>query len=683
MHDAVTEEGQFFTIRQRIEELRSQINYHNYRYYVLDSPEISDAAYDELMQELGRLEEEYPQFITPDSPTQRVGAAPVEAFGVVDHRVPLLSLANVFDFEGLQAWYKRAQNLLAHDIQDFVVEHKMDGLAVALVYENARFVLGATRGDGFRGEDVTQNLRTIRSIPLSLPKGAPRRFEVRGEVYIRKADFERLNSERAEQGLPIYANPRNTAAGSLRQLDPRVTARRPLDIFIYGLGWTEDGAFPDNHWETMDYLKTLGFRVSLQNARVSSLKEIEDFYRSWLDRRHDLEHEADGIVVKVNSYALQEQLGAVGHDPRWAVAYKFPAVQGTTRLLDIQVNVGRTGALNPFAILEPVRVGGVVIKQATLHNEDDIRRKDIRIGDTVIVQRAGEVIPQVVGPVLSLRTGRERSFEMPQRCPACGAPAVRPEGESMHRCQNPACPAQLRRLLEHFVSKGAMDIRGMGERWTSILLEQGLVKDVADIYSLGHEQLVGLERMGEKSAGNLLAAIERSKKRPLGSVIFAMGILHVGGQTAQLLASHFRSLDRVASASVEEIAAIPGIGPVVAGSIYTYFQDARNREVVEKLRRAGANMGLAEAERVPAEGPLAGQEFVLTGTLAAYPRARAEGLVRELGGATADSLTRRTTYLVLGANPGSKLRRAQQLVTRVLNEEEFLKLLDEARQGVI
>ncbi len=681
MQNTTTEEERVFAFRQRIEELRSQINYHNYRYHVLDAPEMSDAEYDELVRELRHLEEEYPQFITPDSPTQRVGAAPVEAFGVVEHRVPLLSLANVFDVDDLQAWYRRTVGLLGEDPHDFVVEPKMDGLAVALIYEDGRLALGATRGDGRRGEDVTQNLRTVRSVPLTLSAAAPSRFEVRGEVYIRKADFERLNLERAEQGLPLYANPRNTAAGSLRQLDPRVSARRPLDIFIYGLGWVEGGSFPDNHWDAMQRLAELGFKTNPRNARVSGLHEIGEYYQKWLVARHELEYEADGIVVKVNSYALQERLGAVGHDPRWAVAYKFPGVQATTKLLDIQVNVGRTGTMNPFAVLEPVRVGGVTIRNATLHNEDEIRRKDIRIGDIVIVQRAGEVIPQVVGPVVSLRTSEEKVFQMPERCPACGAAVVRPDGEAMHRCQNPACPAQIRRLLEHFVSRAAMDIRGLGEQWTRILLDRGLVHDVADIYSLTKEELAGLERMGDKSSANLLAAIEKSKDRPLGAVVFALGILHVGSQTAELLAEHFRSMERLAQATPEEITQIEGIGPVVAASIHLYFQEPRNRAVVEKLARAGVTMRMAGAEQEEKAGPLAGQEFVLTGTLAAYPRSQAEALVKELGGAAGDSVSRRTTYLVVGDKPGSKLRRAQQLGVRILGEAEFLRLLDKARQG--
>ena len=674
------EEQRLFAARQRSEELRSLINYHNYRYYVLDSPEIADAAYDELMRELRRLEEEFPRLIVPDSPTQRVGGEPVAAFGIVEHQLPLLSLANVFDDQELQAWYRRAENLLGQEVDDLVCELKMDGLAVALVYEDGRLVQGATRGDGRRGEDVTANLRTIRSVPLTLAEGAPRRLEVRGEVYIRKADFERLNEQRAEQGLPLYANPRNLAAGSLRQLDPRVTAQRPLDIFIYGLGWWEGGALPDNHWDALAALKALGCKVSPYNARVAGLAAVEDYHRLWLGRRPDLEFEADGVVVKVNSYRLQEQLGAVGHAPRWAVAYKFPAIQATTKLRDIQVNVGRTGTLNPFAVMEPVQVGGATVKLATLHNEDDIRRKDIRVGDTVIVQRAGEVIPQVVGPVLSLRTGEEQVFAMPGTCPVCGTPVVRPAGEAMHRCPNPSCPAQLYRLLEHFASRGAMDIRGLGEQWAGVLLAQGLVGDVGDVYYLEQERLQGLARMGEKSAKNLLAAIERSKQRPLANLLFALGILHVGGQTAALLAEHFRSLDRLAGASAEEIGEIPGVGPVVAESVRAYFAEPRNRQVLAKLRRAGVKMRLAE-EQTSMAGPLAGQEFVFTGTLAAYPRSQAEALVRRLGGSAGSAVTKRTTYLVAGEAPGSKLKRAQQLAVRVLDEAEFQELVATAEKA--
>ncbi len=473
----------------RVEELRAIIAHHDYRYYVLDSPEISDAEYDELMRELRQLEEQYPQLITPDSPTQRVSGQPVEAFGIVEHRLPLLSLGNAFSGDELRAWQRRAANLAGRDDFPLVCEPKMDGLAVALVYENGRFVQGATRGDGMRGENITENLRTIRSIPLTVKEGAPVRFEVRGEVYMNKKGFERLNEERAREGQPLFANPRNAAAGSVRQLDSRVTARRPLDIFIYALGWAE-GETPPTHWGVMEWLGSLGFRVNPNNARVPDIEAAARMCEEWQEKRERLEYEIDGLVVKIDDLALQGRLGIVGREPRWAIAYKFPPIQATTKLLDIRVNVGRTGSLNPYAVLEPVRVGGATVKLATLHNEDDIRRKDIRVGDTVIVQRAGDVIPQVVGPVVSLRTGEEREYQTPERCPACGAPVHRPEGEAMSYCSNVACPAQAYRQLEHFVSRGAMDIDGIGESLAASLMRAGLVKDPGDLYTLTKEQLV-------------------------------------------------------------------------------------------------------------------------------------------------------------------------------------------------
>jgi len=662
-------------VKKRIEELREQINHHNYRYYVLDSPEISDAEYDALMQELIRLEQANPELITPESPTQRVGAVPVEAFGVVEHREPLLSLANVFSFEELAAWHRRNINLLPGLPTEFVCELKLDGLAVALTYENGRFVIGATRGDGYRGEDITQNLRTIRSIPLAVPRDAPPRFEVRGEVYLSKAGFNKLNQERARESQPLFANPRNAAAGSVRQLDPRVTAKRPLDIYIYGLGWAE-GTVPPTHWETMQYLKSLGFKVSPSNARVAQLDEVEKYYQRWVEERERLEFEADGVVVKVNSFELQRKLGTVGHDPRWAVAYKFPAIQATTRLLDIGISVGRTGSLNPYAILEPVSVGGVTIKQAALHNEEDIHRKDIRIGDTVIVQRAGDVIPQVVAPVVSKRTGAERVFVMPSCCPVCGAEVVKPEGEVMARCTNASCPAQIFQSLTHFVSRGAMDIEGVGEKLAAALLNSGLVKDVADLYSLRKEELSALERMGEKSAQNVLDAIETSKGRPLSRVLFALGIRHVGEQTAELLARHFDSIDRLAEASQEELLEVATIGPKIAESIHAFFRQESNLKVIDKLKKAGVSLKaeVAEAEELP----LAGQEFVITGSFESFPRSEAEARIKELGGAVGSSVTKKTTFLVVGADPGSKLDKARALGTRLLSEPEFLRLLEEA-----
>ena len=675
------------SVKERIEQLRSEINHHNYRYYVLDSPEISDAEYDELMRELKRLEEHYPQFLTLDSPTQRVGAAPVEAFGVVEHPLPLLSLGNVFSKDELRAWYTRISKLLEGKQFDFVVEHKIDGLAVALTYVNGQLTTGATRGDGFQGENITQNLRTIRSIPLSLSKEAPARFEVRGEVFLPKTGFNKLNQERAEEGLPLFANPRNAAAGSVRQLDPRITAKRPLDIYIYMLGYAEGKATPPTHWETMEYLKSLGFKVNPNNALLTSVDEVEEFYRTWVEKRESLPYEADGIVVKLNSLDLHERLGNVGHEPRWAIAYKFPAVQSTTRLIDIGISVGRTGTLNPYAILEPVSVGGVTIKQAALHNEDDIRRKDIRIGDTVIVQRAGEVIPQIVGPVVSKRSGIEKEFSLLDKlkknergeplCPECGGIIKKPEGEVMYYCSNSACPAQIQERLEHFVSRGGMDIEGVGESLCAALFKGGLVRDVADLYSLTNQQLLTLDRMGEKSAANIVNSINKSKDRSLSRVIFALGILHIGEQMAQILADHFGSIDKLANASLEELLSIPAVGPKLADSIIAFFRQKENLDIIGRLRKAGVRL---EEVVKPEELPLAGQEFVITGRLEAFTREEVEAQIRALGGSTGSSVTHKTTYLVVGADPGSKLARAQVLGTKQLTEEEFIRLLRRTHQ---
>jgi DNA ligase (NAD+) len=690
--------------KKRIEELREIINHHNYRYYVLDSPEISDAEYDELMKELRQLEAEHPELVTPDSPTQRIGAPPVEAFGVVEHPQPLLSLANAFSYEELAAWHKRVSNLLGGRQFDLVCEPKIDGLAVALTYINGSLATGATRGDGYRGEDITQNLRTIRSIPLSVPKEAPPRFEVRGEVYLPKAGFKKLNEERAKEELPLFANPRNAAAGSVRQLDSSITARRPLDIFIYGLGWAEGKAVPDTHWEIMQYLKSLGFKINPNIALRHSLDEAEKYHQSWVESREKSPYEADGIVVKVNSIALQQELGTVAHEPRWAIAYKFPAVQGTTKLIDIGINVGRTGSLNPYAILEPVRVGGVVISSAALHNEEDIHRKDIRIGDWVVVQRAGEVIPEIVEPIISRRTGKEKIFSMREKtwelykqrkgiagkekppdypvCPVCGSEVIKPEGEAMHRCTNAACPSQALERIKHFVSRGAMDIDGVGDKLCQALFEGGLVKDAADLYYLTKEQLLGLERMADKSASNVLNSIAESKDRPLARVIFALGITHVGEQYAELLAERFHSIDQLAKASQEELSAIPSIGPKIAESIVAFFRQKGNRRIIEKLRKAGVRLEKEKVEKV-GEGlvpslPLAGLEFVLTGKLDSFSRSEAEAKIKALGGKAGSDVTMKTSYVVVGADPGSKLAKAQKLGIKTLSEAEFLKLLDRA-----
>jgi DNA ligase (NAD+) len=670
--------------KQRIEELRETINYHNYRYYVLDSPEISDAEYDELMKELRQLEAEHPELVTADSPTQRIGAPPVEAFGVVEHPQPLLSLANAFSYEELASWHKRISNLSGGRQFDLVCEPKIDGLAVALTYVDGLLITGATRGDGYRGEDITQNLKTIRSIPLSVPKEAPPRFEVRGEVYLPKAGFKKLNEERAKEGLPLFANPRNAAAGSVRQLDSSITARRPLDIFIYALGWAEGKVVPDTHWEIMKYLKSLGFKINPRIALVHTLDEAEKYHQSLVESREKLPYEADGIVVKVNSIALQQELGTVAHEPRWAIAYKFPAIQGTTKLIDIGINVGRTGSLNPYAILEPVRVGGVTISSAALHNEEDIHRKDIRIGDWVVVQRAGEVIPEIVEPVVSRRTGKEKIFSMPGRCPVCGSEVIKPEGEAMHRCTNAACPSQALERIEHFVSRGAMDIDGVGEKLCQALFEAGLKKklkfeDAGDLYSLTKEQLMKLERMADKSASNVLNSIEKSKDRPLARVIFALGITHVGDQYAELLAEQFHSIDQLAEATQEDFLSLPSIGPKIAESIVAFFRQEGNRQIIEKLRKAGVRL---EREKVkeakPEKLPLAGLEFVLTGKLDSFSRSEAEAKIKALGGKAGSDVTKKTSYVVVGVDPGSKLAKAEKLGIKTLNEAEFLEFLDQA-----
>jgi len=665
-------------VKQRIEELRSLINYHNHRYYVLDSPEISDEEYDELMRELSQLEAEHPDLITPDSPTQRIGAPPAEEFGVVEHPEPLLSLANAFSYEDLAAWHRRASNLLGGSDFDLVCEPKIDGLAVALTYIDGLLVTGATRGDGYRGENITQNLRTIGSIPLSVSREeAPPRFEVRGEVYIPREGFKKLNEERAREGLPLFANPRNAAAGSVRQLDSSITAKRPLDIFVYGLGPVEGKAVPDTHWEIMQWLKSLGFKVNPEIALCHTDK-AEEYHQKWVEGRESWPYEADGMVVKVNSIVFQGELGTVAREPRWAIAYKFPAVQGTTRLIDIGINVGRTGSLNPYAILEPVHVGGVVISSAALHNEEDIHRKDIRIGDTVIVQRAGEVIPEIVGPVVSKRTGKEEKFHMPGHCPVCGAEVIKPEDEAMHRCTNVACPAQALEQIKHFVARNAMDIDGVGEKLCQALFEKGLVKDVADLYYLTPQQLLGLEKMADKSVSNVLDSIDASKDRPLARVIFALGILHVGEEYAELLAENFPGVDALSKTSQEQLLSFPSIGPKIADSIVAFFRQKGNKNIIKKLRKAGVKLEKEKVEEAkPEELPLTGLEFVITGKLESFSRSAAEAKVKELGGKAGSDVTKKTNYVVIGADPGSKLAKAEKLGIRTLSEAEFLELLSQ------
>ncbi len=661
--------------RERTESLRKALNHHSYRYHVLDSPEISDEQYDRMFAELKGLEQQYPQLTTPDSPTQRIGAAPVEAFGVVEYDVPLLSLANAFSGDDIAAWWRRTSGLLGSEGFEMVCEPKIDGLAVALTYVDGLLVTGATRGDGYRGEDITQNVRTVRSIPLSVSREAPPRFEVRGEVYLPKAGFEKLNERRAEEGLALFANPRNAAAGSVRQLDPSVTATRPLDIFVYGLGWAEGTPVPETHWEVMQWLTSLGFRTNPLITRTRTLEEAQHVYDLWVAEHKEWPYEADGMVAKVNSLPMQDQLGAVGREPRWAIAYKFPAVQGTTKLEKIEVNVGRTGSLNPTAVLAPVQIGGVTISHAALHNEEDIHRKDIRIGDTVTVQRAGEVIPEIVGPVTSLRTGSELVFHMPGSCPVCGSEVVKPEGEAQHRCTNAACPAQALERIKHFVSRNAMDIDGVGDRLSEVFFNTGLVKDAGDLYRLTMEDLMGLERMAEKSAGNVLSSIRESKQRPLGRLIFGLGITHVGQEYAELLARHYPSVDALGTASAEELAATPSIGPKIAESIVAFFRQQRNREIIEKLRAAGVDPR-SSTEESPGERPLSGLTFVFTGRLEGFTRPEAEARVVQLGGEAAQDVSRRVSYVVAGDEPGSKVAKAAKLEIKVIGEDEFRRMID-------
>ena len=676
-------------ISERIGQLKAQINHHNYRYHALDSSEVSDAEYDALMRELKQLEEQYPRFLTVDSPSQRVGAEPVAAFGVVEHPLPLLSLGNAFSRDELEAWSTRTSKLIEGEQLKFTCEHKIDGLAVALTYVDGQLSTGATRGDGFRGENITQNLRTVRSVPLSVGKGAPSRFEARGEVFLPKAGFQRLNQDREAEGQPLFANPRNAAAGSVRQLDPRITARRPLDIYIYALGPVEGGTIPESHWETLEYLKTLGFKVNPNNALLADIDRVEEYYKDWLDKKEDLPYEADGVVVKIDSFVLQQRLGNVGHEPRWAMAYKFPAVQGTTRLNSIEISVGRTGTLNPVAVLEPVRLGGVTIKQAALHNEDDIRRKDIREGDRVLIQRAGEVIPEIVGPTPESRENpdREEEFSLLGKvkndrgepiCPVCGSAVIKPEGEVMYYCSNAACPAQVQQRIEHYVSRGAMDIRGIGQAQITALLSEGLIEDVSGLYSLKdkREQLLELERMAEKSVDNQLKAIDNSKDRSLERLISALGIRHVGSEMAQVLAQEFIDLDDLGNASREKLISIDSVGPKIADSIIAFFGQEENNRIIRRLKETGVN---PKAEKAESEKlPLSGTEFVITGRLESFGRQEAAEKIKALGGTARDNVTRNTRYLVVGEDPGAgKLKQADKLKTERLDETAFLGKIGE------
>jgi DNA ligase (NAD+) len=667
---------------QRVRELRELILYHNHRYYVLDAPEITDAEYDALMRELIALEEAHPELADPNSPSRRVGGEVATSFEPVVHEIPMLSLDNVFSEELLRAFDARVRRATGLPSVEYVAEPKIDGLAISLTYQDRRLSVGATRGDGERGENVTANLRTIRSIPLILPDEAPESLTVRGEVYMRKPDFARLNEEREERGEPVFANPRNAAAGSLRQQDPRVTASRKLDAFFYYLPMSEQ---LDAHtqWEALERMRSFGFRVNDKITLCRDIEQVITFIREIAGMRESLPYEIDGAVVKVNRFDLQQDLGFTSRSPRWATAYKYPAQQAETTVRDIVVQVGRTGVLTPTAEFEPVDVGGVTVSRASLHNQDYVQAKDIRVGDRVIIQRAGDVIPEVVKVLAERRTGEEREFAMPAVCPECGSEVVREAGEAATRCVNLSCPARIREGLIHFASRDAMDIDGMGPSTVERLLAAGLVRDMADIYTLTREQLEGLERMGEKSAANLATAIDKSKTNPLYRVIFALGIRHVGENVAKLLAGHFGSMDALARATYADLLAVPTVGGAIADSVIAFFESDENQATIGRLAEAGVRMA-DEAPAADSEAPgidrseFQGKSFVFTGALKRFTRQRAEEIAELLGGRAASSVSRKTDYVVAGEDAGSKLARAREFGVRVLSEQEFVGMLDRA-----
>ncbi len=664
--------------RLNVEELRSLVRYHEHRYHVLNDPEIGDSEFDALHRELVDLEERFPQLITPDSPTQRVGGAVAEAFEAVEHREPMLSLSNVFDGDELRAWYERVQRFTEVEQFAVVCEPKIDGLAISLVYEGGRLSVGATRGDGLRGEDITTNLRTIRAIPLAVTgDDAPPAFEVRGEVFMPQAEFERLNAERAEAGEPLYMNARNTAAGSLRQLDPSVTASRRLDLVLYQIGWMERAERPATQSAALAWMRDAGFPTSPYVERFEDIEEAVAFCEAWVRRRDELRYAIDGVVVKVDDVSLQRQLGVVGREPRWATAFKFPAEQAVTRLRDIQVSVGRTGVLTPFAVLEPVVVGGARVSIATLHNADQVAAKDVRIGDDVIVQRAGEVIPEVVGPVRSRREGRRAEinrFPMPAHCPVCGTDVVREGDGPAHYCPNLRCPPRVARSVEHFASRGAMDIEGFGEQMAARLTELDFVSGVADIYALPERraELLELDGIGDKTLDRLFEQIEASRTRPLRQLLVALGIRHVGGETARDIAVHFGSMDALRAAALEEIEAIDGIGPIVAQALRDYLDDDTNVAEIERLAGYGVRM---DDEVTARGGLLDGEIIVVTGRIERWSRNEVERLIKELGGRVTGSVSKQTSYLVAGEGGGSKRARAEELGTEILSEGEFVEHL--------
>ncbi len=660
-------------IKKRVEKLREEIEYHNYRYYVLDQPEISDAQYDRMMRELQKLEEEYPELHSPHSPTQRVGASPLEEFEIVRHTLPMLSLANAFDESEARDFDKRVKKFLgtSEDIE-YVAEPKFDGLAVELVYERGRFEVGSTRGDGVNGENITQNLRTLRTLPLQLIRKeipVPERLEVRGEVIMQLKKFKELNRKREEIGEPLFANPRNAAAGSVRQLDPRITAARPLEIYFYGLGEVTGWTFK-TQWEILQTLPRWGLRTNPHARKCKNVEEVLGYYHEMNEKRETLPYEIDGTVIKVNRLDLQARLGVIARSPRWALAFKFQAKQETTKILDIIVQVGRTGALTPVAVMEKVKVGGVEVSRATLHNQDEIDKKDVKVGDTVTIQRAGDVIPEVVQVITSKRKGTEKKFKMPSKCPVCGAEVVKEE--AIHRCIGLDCPAQLKGRIKHFASKRAMDIEGLGVKLIDQLVNKGLVKDVADIYDISKQKLIELERFADKSAQNIIDAIEKSKTKPLSKFLYALGIRHVGETTAEDLARSFPRLDDFFHLSEENLMEIEGIGPEVAASVHKFFGDKKNKESIDRLKKAGVKIIEPKGKE---KGKFAGKTFVFTGALKSFGRDEARSLVESLGATTVSSVSKKVDFVVVGEDPGSKFDKAKELGIKTLTEEEFKKIV--------
>ncbi|MBN1935671.1 MAG: NAD-dependent DNA ligase LigA [Anaerolineae bacterium] len=676
--------------RQRMHELIEQVQYHNYRYHILDSPVISDRQYDELLRELQAIEAAHPDWILSDSPTQRVGGEPLAGFEKVQHPRPILSLASVVDTDGVRAWVERIAKLLpegtAVDDLVFTVEPKFDGLTVVLHYQNGLLVRGATRGDGEVGEDITANLRTIPGVPLRIPvekdgPPAPSSLAVRGEAYMPLDRFGAFNRQLEEAGEKAFANPRNAAAGSLRQLDPRITARRPLAIYCYAVV-DAAGVSLGTQWESLHYLKSIGFPVSDDIARLETIDEVIKYCQEWMEKRDMLNYEADGVVIKIDDLATREALGVVGKDPRGALAFKFPAREATTRLLDVAINVGRTGILAPTAILEPVELGGITVQNATLHNFEDIERKDIRIGDMVHIKRAGDVIPYVIGPIVDLRTGEERPIERPARCPSCGEPAVQAEDQVAIYCHNPACPAQTVRRVEYWVSRSMMDIIGLGTRIVQQLVDVGLVRDVADLYEIAVGDLLLLEGFAEKKARNLVDAIAASKTRPFSRVLAALGIQGVGGTIAELLVVHFPSIDALAAATREKIEAIHGMGEHTARSIVQWFANEQNRALIDKLKGAGLQMKVEITVPIgPDERPLAGKTFVITGTLPTLSRDDASALIQRYGGQVTGLVSSKTDYLLCGESPGSKLAKAQQLNVPLIDEAALRQMIEAPNIG--